>query len=98
MPRYTLTAEDRCKGGKATAAKYDMKERGRAGLQKLADNHFNGNIKKAGEGLSRLGNFVTDPFPTNGAWRNQRFFELPQTFLATFWGHCEPQFSDDETF
>lgn len=87
MPRYTFSEEDRRKGGKTTSSKYDMRARGRLGLIALANRHFDGDVKKAGLGLSRMGLIVTDPVPRNGAWR--KFYELPASLLAAFWGHCE---------
>ena len=98
MTRYTLTAEDRRKGGKTTSQRYDMRERGRKGLQALADKYFDGNYKRAGEALSRVGNAITDPFPANRAWTNQRLFELPKDFLAAVWGHCETDFGPLDSF
>lgn len=87
MARYTLTAEDRRKGGQTTSKRYDMRARGRAGLQALANKYFDGNIRKAGEGLSRIGNFITDPSPSNRVFQN--LTKLPQPFVAACLGHCE---------
>lgn len=96
MPRYTFSEEDRRKGGQTTSQRYDMRQRGRAGLQALANKYFQGNVKKAGEGLSKVGNFITDPFPSNRAWR--RIFHLPPEFLTTCLGHCEPDDPDGVPF
>jgi len=88
MPRHVLTTQERSKGGKRTASTHDMREIGRKGLQGLANRHFDGNIKRAGRALSTIGNFVTDPFPLNGAWRDP-IFNLPPSLLALVLGHCE---------
>lgn len=98
MPKYTLTPADRRKGGLVTSQRYDMRERGKRGLQKLADNHFQGDIRKAGAALSRIGNFIQDPFPANGAWRNKRIFELPPSLLAAVWGHAETDYDRFDAF
>lgn len=66
--RHQLTTQDRAKGGRACAAKYDMAERGRSGLQAFADNHFQGDIKRAGYALHRIGIWKTDPVPENGVF------------------------------
>ena len=66
--RYKLTTQDRQKGGKSTAQRYDMRERGLRGFQSFADRYFNGDTKRAGLALSKIGNFATDPFPENGAF------------------------------
>lgn len=66
--RYQLTTQDRAKGGMTTASRYDMRERGRAGLQAFANKYFHGDTKKAGWALSCIGNWKTDPFPRNGAF------------------------------
>lgn len=65
-----------------------MHELGRRGLQGLANNHFDGNIKKAGHALSLIGNAITDPFPLNGAWQDP-IFRLPESLFAKVFGHCE---------
>lgn len=68
MARYKFSSDDRSRGGRTTAERYDMRERGRLGLEKFAHNYFNGNIQQAGYALSRIGNWKTDPFPGNGAF------------------------------
>jgi hypothetical protein len=105
MTRYTLTAEDRRKGGITTSQKYDMRARGRAGLQKFADKYFDGNYAEAGTQLSRIGNFVTDPFPANRAWSHRitelppkLLRQLPPDLLARIWGHCETDFGPLDSF
>lgn len=45
-----------------------MSERGARGLQAFADNHFNGDIKRAGYALHRIGAWSTDPVPENAAF------------------------------
>lgn len=45
-----------------------MHERGARGLQAFADNHFNGDTKRAGCALSKIGNWKTDPVPDNAAF------------------------------
>lgn len=98
MARYTFSPEDRRKGGLTTSQRYNMRERGKRGLQALADKYFQGNTKKAGAALSRIGNFVIDPFPANRAWTNKRIFELPPELLAKVWGHCETDFGPLDSF
>jgi len=66
--RYQFTTQDRAKGGKTTAERYDMAERGRRGLEQFAHNYFNGDIKRAGYALHRIGIWKTDPVPENGAF------------------------------
>lgn len=68
MTRYTFSDADRRKGGLTTSKRYDMQERGRNGLQALANKYFQGDIKKAGKALSRIGLWSTDPAPWNRAW------------------------------
>lgn len=68
MARYQFSSDDRSRGGQTTAQRYDMRERGRLGLEKFAHNYFNGDTKKAGYALSRIGNWATDPVPENGAF------------------------------
>lgn len=72
-----------------------MRQRGRRGLQALADRHFDGNVKKAGRGLSTLGNVTTDP-TSNRAFSS--LYRLPQSLLAVFWGHCEVDDPDGVAF
>lgn len=69
---YQFTQEDRSKGGKTTAQKYDMRERGQRGLEALARNHFDGDCKRAGETLYRIGLWRQDPARWNTAWQFPR--------------------------
>ena len=64
MPRYTFSEEDRRKGGKTTAQRYDMRARGRLGLLAIADKYCDGNLKLAKECLWRTGLLFTDPVPS----------------------------------
>lgn len=84
--RYTLTTQDRAKGGKTTAARHNMSERGKQGLQRFADNHFDGDTKLAGKALSAIGNFVTDPARWNGAWALPAYIPEPlkQSLVARY--------------
>lgn len=92
MPKYTFSPEDRRKGGQATASKYNMRERGKQGLQALADKYFDGNIKKAGKALSMTGNVAADAFPANRAFTNERFFKLPAAYLNKVWSRVHNRF------
>lgn len=74
MARYKLTPQDRSKGGKTTAERYDMRERGLAGFRSFADRYFAGDTDLAGKALSKVGNFVTDPARWNGAWALPNWF------------------------
>ena len=71
MARYQLTPQDRAKGGKSTATRHNMRERGKTGLESLARRYFDGDLTRASKALSRIGNWWTDPCPWNGA------FQLP---------------------
>lgn len=75
--RYKFTTQDRSKGGKTTASRYDMRERGRRGFERLANLYFGGDMRLAGRGLSSMGNFVTDPARWNGAWALPHWFPEP---------------------
>lgn len=66
--KHQLTQDERSRGGKTTASKYDMRERGTRGLQAFANNHFHGDIKRAGYALHRIGIWKTDPVPENSAF------------------------------
>ena len=87
MARYQFTTQDRSKGGKTTASKYDMRARGRLGLIAIAEKYCNGDLKLAKECLWRTGLFFGDPVPSNYAWR--KIYHLPQAWLNQVWGHCE---------
>lgn len=95
MPRYQFSTQDRSKGGKTTASKYDMKARGRLGLLAIAKKYFDGDTKRAGKALSTTGNVITDPT------RNYAFsswFRLPQDWRAVVLGHCEVEDPDGIAF
>lgn len=95
MARYTFTPEDRRKGGETTSQRYDMRARGRAGLQKIATKYFDGDIKRAGKALSTTGNVITDP-TRNYAF--QSWNRLPQSWIAAVLGHCEIDDPDGVAF
>lgn len=69
MARYTLTTEDRRKGGKTTAQRHDMSLRARKGFRAFANKYAGGDLELAGKILSKIGNWFTDPSPWNGAFR-----------------------------
>lgn len=68
MARYQFSPDDRSRGGRTTAERYDMRERGARGFEAFTQKYFFGNRKLAGHCLSRIGLWKQDPFPQNGAW------------------------------
>lgn len=73
--RHKFTPEECRRGGLATAAKtpppgYNsfMAYVGSKGLHALAKRYTGGCIAEAGRLLSHMGNYVSDPYPENGAW------------------------------
>lgn len=77
MARYQFTDEDR-------------KKAGRRGLEALAARYTDGDIARAGKLLSKMGMYVTDPAPQNGAWQ---FEDIPHEIKTKLnlrrWGHVE---------
>ena len=61
------------KGGLATAKKYDMRARGRAGWNAYVNRHHDGDHVRAGMAFAYAGLRAQDPHPENGGWSGRQY-------------------------